>query len=171
MVYRRIFLMTTFLGKPVTLLGKELETGEVFPDFTAVDANLADVKPMEEKGPKIILAVPSLDTPVCSLETHKFLEAVKGQDTVKLVVVSEDLPFAQARWAKENDADDHILIVSDYKDDNFAKKTGTRMKENGLLARSVFVTDPEGKIIYEEYVDEVSHEPDYKAALSAAGIE
>lgn len=44
------------------------------------------------------------------------------------------------------------------------------MKENGLLARSVFVTDEDGVLTHVQYVDEVSEEPDYDAALLAAGL-
>lgn len=162
--------MTTFLGNPVTLEGEQLVVGDMMPDFEVVDLDLNTVKPMETKGKKIILAVPSADTGVCSMEMHKFMEAIKNQDGVEAMSVSMDLPFALARWNKEHENED-LKTYSDFKDHDFAKKTGTRMEENGLLARSVFVTDEDGKLVYVEYVDEVSHEPDYKAALKAAGIE
>lgn len=45
------------------------------------------------------------------------------------------------------------------------------MKENGLLTRAAFVVDEDGKIIYEQFVDEVSHEPDYIKILEAAGLQ
>lgn len=161
--------MTTFLGNPVTLEGTPLEVGMEMPDFEVVDVNLNPVHPMEKKGKKIILAVPSADTGVCSLELAKFMNKAKGHDDVEVISVSEDLPFALARWCKTED-NTVINTCSDYKDRDFAKKSGTYMKENGLLARSVFVTDEDGKIVYLQYVDEVSHEPDYNKALEAAGI-
>lgn len=37
----------------------------------------------------------------------------------------------------------------------------------GLLARAVVVIAPEGKVAYSELVPEVTHEPDYDAALRA----
>jgi thiol peroxidase len=37
----------------------------------------------------------------------------------------------------------------------------------GLLSRAVFVVDPEGKIVYEQQVPEISQEPDYAAAIAA----
>ena len=36
----------------------------------------------------------------------------------------------------------------------------------GLLARAVIIIDENGKIAYRELVDDITHEPDYKAALS-----
>ncbi|WP_143356918.1 thiol peroxidase [Ileibacterium valens] len=161
--------MITFLGNPVTLEGETLSVGDVMPDFTVVNTDLEEVKPMESKGKKIILSVPSVDTGVCSLELGKFLNFMKDQDEVEVVSVSEDLPFALARWNQEHD-NAKILTTSDFKLDDFAKKTGTRMEENGLLCRAAFVTDEDGVLKYVEYVDEVSHEPNYDEVLKAAGL-
>ncbi len=161
--------MTTFLGNPVTLEGRQLEEGMMMPDFEVVDLKLQDVKPMEQKGKKIILAVPSCDTGVCSLEMAKFMNATKNQNEVEVMSVSMDLPFALARWCQAQN-NENLKVYSDFKNCDFAAKTGTRMAENGLLARSVFVTDEDGKLVYVEYVPEVSHEPNYQAALKAAGL-
>lgn len=161
--------MTTFLGNPVTLEGKQLKEGEMMPDFTVTDIALNDIRPMETKGKKIILAVPSADTPVCSMELGKFRNFMKDHKDVPVYSVSMDLPFALDRWNKA-EGNDVIILTSDYKDRDFQKKTGTRMEENGLLARSAFVTDDDGRLVYVEYVDEVSHEPNYDAILKAAGL-
>jgi len=161
--------MTTFLGNPVTLEGTRLSAGEEMPNFTVTTTDLTDIQPMEKRGKKIILAVPSVDTAVCSMELAKFMNLIKGQDEVEVISVSMDLPFALTRWCQaENNK--QLLTTSDYKDRDFAKKTGTYMKENGLLARSVFVTDEDGVLTHGQYVDEVSEEPDYDAALIAAGL-
>lgn len=37
----------------------------------------------------------------------------------------------------------------------------------GLLARAVVVVDENGKIIYEEFVPEITQEPNYEAAIAA----
>lgn len=161
--------MTTFLGNPVTLEGTQLSEGMMMPDFEVVDLELNSVHPMQNKGKKIILAVPSADTGVCSMEMAKFMNAVKGQDEVEVLSVSMDLPFALARWCQAQN-NKNLKTYSDFKEHDFAAKTGTRMAENGLLARSVFVTDEDGKLVHVEYVDEVSHEPDYNKALEAAGL-
>jgi len=43
--------------------------------------------------------VPSLDTPICDLQTKRFnQEAEKLGGDVAILTVSMDLPFAQARW-------------------------------------------------------------------------
>lgn len=161
--------MTTFLGSPVTLEGTQLKVGDTFPEFTVVGADLTDFEPGKSDKPKLYVAVPSVDTDVCSLELGKFVHFVQNQDDVDVVAISMDLPFAQARWSKEHD-NKTIKMGSDFKDRSFAKASGTRMEENGLLARSIFVVSPDNKVEYVEYVEEVSNEPDYDKALKAAGI-
>ncbi|UNT96491.1 thiol peroxidase [Allobaculum mucilyticum] len=163
--------MTTFLNQPVTLEGRQPSVGETMPDFTVLDASMNPVDPVKIPGKKIILSVPSLDTPVCSLELGKFLHYMKNNPQIKVISVSEDLPFALARWNKAQENEGTILTTSDFPAQDFSSKTGTRMKENGLLTRAAFVVDEDGKIIYEQFVDEVSHEPDYIKILEAAGLQ
>lgn len=80
-----------------------------------------------------------------------------------------DLPFALKRWM-DMEQNDNLIATSDFKDRSFAEAAGVRMAENGLLARAVFVVNPAGEILYDEYVDEVTQEPDYDKALEAAGV-
>ncbi len=61
-----------------------------------------------------------------------------------------------------------MQTLSDYKDHSFGVAYGVRIKELGLLARSVFVVDRAGKVTYREIVSEVTHEPDYAKAIAAA---
>jgi thiol peroxidase len=37
----------------------------------------------------------------------------------------------------------------------------------GLLARAVVIVNPEGKVVYSELVNEITHEPNYDAVLKA----
>jgi len=159
----------TFQGKPLTLLGERMEPGSRAPEVTLVDHRMEPVTlHYEENTVLIVASVPSLDTAVCSKEAKRFnKEAESLPVKAKLIVVSMDLPFAQERWAKEYDAT-NITILSDHKDADFGKAFGVLIKELRLLARAVFIIDADGKITYTEFVKEVTDEPDYHAALSAA---
>lgn len=160
--------MTTFAGNPVTLEGKQVGAGDMMPEFTVTDINLNPIEPLKLEGTKVILSVPSADTPVCSAEMAKFMHELQGSD-IQLVSVSMDLPFALKRWM-DMEQNDNLTAASDFKDHSFAKAAGVRMAENGLLARAVFVVDPAGKVTYVEYVDEVTNQPDFNKALEAAGL-
>ncbi|MCC6580913.1 MAG: thiol peroxidase [Phycisphaeraceae bacterium] len=159
----------TFKGNPMTLTGNSLKVGDIAPDFKAVKTDMSECSLADLKGNVVLISsVPSLDTPVCDLQTKRFnAEAGKLGDKVKVVTVSLDLPFAQRRWCGANDAK-HVITVSDYKHHQFGQNFGLLIKELALLTRSVLVVDKQGKITYCEVVGEVTKEPNYDAALAAA---
>ena len=159
----------TFKGNPLTLIGPEVKAGDAAPDFTVLANDLSPATLADYKGKVLIIAaVPSLDTPVCDMETRRFnTEAAKLGDAVKVLTVSMDLPFAQARWCGAAGID-AVQTLSDHAQASFGEKWGVLIKELRLLARSVFVVGKDGKVKYVEYVREVTSEPDYDAALAAA---
>jgi thioredoxin-dependent peroxiredoxin len=158
----------TFLGNPLTLLGTEVKAGGKAPAFEVIDNGLAPVSLANYQGKVVVIsAVPSLDTPVCDLETRRFNdEAAKlGQDVV-ILTISMDLPFAQKRWCGAAGVT-HVTTLSDHKDASFGLAYGVLIKELRLLSRAVFVVDRKGDVRYVELVKEITHEPDYDAALKA----
>jgi thiol peroxidase len=159
----------TMKGEPLTLVGDELKVGDVAPDCELVGKDLAPVRLSSFKGKVcIISSLPSLDTSVCDIMTRKFNEeaVALGRDVVVLVI-SMDLPFAQDRWCIAADVES-VYMFSDHRATSFGKAFGVLIKDLRLLARAVFVVDREGIIHYIEIVDELTHEPDYEAALKAA---
>jgi thioredoxin-dependent peroxiredoxin len=159
----------TFQGNPLTLLGKEVKAGDKAPAFQALDNGLSPVGLDGYLGKVVIISsVPSLDTPVCDLETRRFNEeaATLGKDVV-ILTVSMDLPFAQARWCGAAGVK-NLTTLSDHKDAGFGSAYGLLIKELRLLARAVLVVDRKGEVRYVELVKEITHEPDYDAALNAA---
>ena len=161
--------MITMKGNPLTLVGKALRVGDRAPDFDVLDNNLAPVKLSSFKGKVcIISSVPSLDTPVCDLETRRFnQEAANLSKDVAILTLSMDLPFAQKRWCGAAGVD-KVTTLSDHRDASFATAYGVLIKELRLLARAVFVVDRKGLLQYIEIVKEQSQEPNYDAALKAA---
>jgi len=155
-------------GNPLTLLGNEVKVGEKAPDFVALDTSLSPVRFSSFRGKVCILSsVPSLDTPVCDLETRRFNEeAGKLGEDVVFLTVSMDLPFAQKRWCGAAGVT-RVKTLSDHRDASFGMAYGVLIKELRLLARAVFVVDRQGTIRYVQLVKEVSSEPDYDAVLKA----
>jgi thiol peroxidase len=158
-----------FKDQPMTLLGPERKVGDDAPDVTLVNTDLEEVPLGRYKGKVVILSVvPSLDTGVCSTQTKTFNDkAADLSDDIEIVTVSMDLPFAQARWCGAENAD-RVTTLSDYKTHEFGQAYGVRIKELGLLTRSIFVVDPAGDIQYIQIVEEITDEPDYAEALAAA---
>ncbi|MCJ7839725.1 thiol peroxidase [Lederbergia sp. NSJ-179] len=158
----------TFKGTPMTLVGNEVKVGDQAPDFTVLANDLSEVKLSDFSGQvRLISVVPSVDTGVCAAQTKRFNEELAKLDNVQVLTISADLPFAQARWAAENNLGG-AKIYSDHRDLSFGEAYGVVMKELRLLARSVFIIDSNDKVVYTEYVSEGTNHPDYDSALEAA---
>ena len=158
----------TFKGNPMTLLGQPVKPGEAAPDFRVVDNTLQPVTLASSAGKiRLITVVPSLDTPVCDMETRRFnQEAANLPEKAVVVTVSLDLPFAQKRWCGAAGID-RVVTLSDYQDRSFAQAYGVLIKELKLLSRSIFVIDAADTIRYIQIVPEVTSEPDYAAVIGA----
>ena len=159
--------MITMKENPLTLMGNEVKVREMAPDFVVLDNNLSPVKFSSFRGKTcIISSVPSLDTPVCDMETRKFNEeAGRLGGDVAVLIISMDLPFAQKRWCGAAGVT-KVQTLSDHRDASFGTSYGVLIKELRLLARAVFLVDRKGILQYIQLVKEVTKEPDYEAVLN-----
>ena len=158
----------TMKGNPLTLMGKELKVGDSAPDFEVLDNDLSPVKLSSFNGKVcVISSVPSLDTPVCDMETRRFnQEAGNLNADVQILTISMDLPFAQKRWCGAAGVH-NVVTLSDHRNASFGTAYGVLIKELRLLARCVLVVDREGIIRYIQMVKEITEEPDYEAIMDA----
>jgi thiol peroxidase len=158
---------TTFLGNEVHLNGS-LNVGDQAPVAMGVGTDLSDVEVGGAKDKiQLILTVPSLDTDVCAAETRRFNQDVNDLDICETTVVSMDLPFASDRFCT-TEGIDNLTVVSDYIDKDISKAFGVLMEDGklkGLSARTVFIVDRNGVVVYKEIVEDVNSEPNYEAAL------
>ena len=160
----------TFKGNPLTLVGPQLKPGDKAPDFQCVTGalSLVGIKDTPAKT-RLFSVVPSLDTPVCSLQTKKFDETLASyKDKLSCYTVSLDLPFAQKRFCSAESIT-NMQTLSDVHNHSFGQNYGVLIEglPLSLLSRAVFVLDKNGAITYAEYVPEVGSHPNYDAALAA----
>ena len=155
------------------LAGNELNVGDVAPEVTVVNCN-----PMlqdetiggAQECAQLIVVVPSLDTPVCDAETRKFNSEASGLAGVNVKTVSQDLPFAAARFCGTAGIE-NLAVCSDFRNKNFSTAYGMLLADGplaGLTCRAIFVIGVDGKIAYKQLVPEITAEPDYEEALNAA---
>jgi thiol peroxidase len=158
----------TFKGNPLTLSGAVPDVGDQAPDFKVQKTLMEPITLAQLRGRRVLLtAAPSVDTGVCAAQLRKFNESAAALgDDVTLLYVTKDLPFALARFCAAEGIQ-QVVTASDYKTGDFGARYGLLMVELGLLARSVFVIDRAGVITYREVVGEMTHEPNYDAALAA----
>ena len=159
----------TFKGNPVTLAGSALKPGDSAPAFKCLKGLDAVTLADTPAKARLFSVVPSLDTPVCSMQTKKFDDGLKALgDSVACYTVSLDMPFAQKRFCTAEGVTT-MQTLSDVHDNSFGKNWGVLIEglPLALLARSVFVVDKTGTVTYAEYVPEVTSEPNYEAAVAA----
>jgi len=159
----------TFKGNPLPLSGTAIKVGQPLPASTLTGGNLGPVNIAQPNGKvRIINVVPSLDTPTCDAQTHELSEKDPAlANSVEMVTVSMDLPFAQSRWARAAKVK-NMTFLSDYKTGEFGTSTGLLIVPLHLLARSVIVTDKDGVVRYIQVVPEITELPDMQAAIAAA---
>ncbi|CEJ68858.1 Thiol peroxidase [Chryseobacterium oranimense G311] len=156
-------------GKPVHTYSKLPAVNKAAPRFTLTDVTMKDQTLDSYKGKYVILNIfPSVDTGVCSASVHHFNEDAGNIPNTVVLCISKDLPFAQKRFCGAEGIK-NVVMLSDFRSD-FGKTYGVEVTDSvmkGLLSRAVVVIDPSGKIIYEEQVADISHEPNYEAAIAA----
>ena len=161
-------MQVTFLGNPVTLVGEPPKVGEKAPKFGGVRGDLSVLHLLELLGKRVVLNIfPSLDTEVCAMSVRRFNKEASTLDNTVVLCVSKDLPFAQKRFCTTESLN-NVISISVFRCGCFAEKYGLEIADGplkGLEARAVIILDEEGTIVYEEVVDEISHEPNYEKAL------
>lgn len=161
---------TKFKGNEVNTNGSLPKVGVEAPDFKGVKSDLSELSLKDLKGKKVVINIfPSMDTGVCAASVRRFnKEAASLPDTVVLAV-SKDLPFAQGRFCTVEGID-KVIPLSAFRCSCFEDKYGMLLVDGplkGLFARGVVVVDEAGKVIYEELVPEITHEPNYEAAIAS----
>ncbi len=161
---------TAFKGNTVNTSGSLPKIGEKAPDFTLVNTSLEEVKLSDYKGKNVILNIfPSLDTGVCAASVRKFNKDAGSIDNTVVLGISADLPFAAGRFCSMEGIENTVAL-SLFRDDKFAKDYGVLLVDGpmkGLTARAVVIVNPEGKVIYNQLVPEITEEPDYNSAIDS----
>ncbi len=158
----------TMKQNPLTLLGSEIKVGDKAPDFKALKNDMSPFSLNDIKGKVVIISsMPSVDTPVCELQTTIFNQKAGENPNISVITISVDLPFALKRFCA-NEGIESAVTLSDHRELDFGTKYGFVIKELRLLARGVIVIDKDGTVKYLEMVPEITDQPDYEKALKIA---
>lgn len=163
----------TLKGKPIHTSGDLPRNGQEAPDFRLTTTDLKDVSRKDFEGKTLLLNIfPSLDTDVCATSVRRFNSLAVKMKNTRVLCISKDLPFAHKRFCVAEGIN-NVISLSELRNLDFGKDYGIRIDDGpmaGLLARSVVIINPEGKVLYRELVPEITQEPDYDAALNALEI-
>jgi thiol peroxidase len=160
---------THLKGIPVHTSGDLPTQGSVAPAFTLVKTDLTDTELRSYAGRRVVLNIfPSLDTAVCATSLRKFNALATTVANTTVLCVSADLPFAAKRFCAAEGLE-NLVPASCFRNPDFGEAYGVLLVDGpmwGLLARAVVVLDEQGKVLHTELVPELSHEPDYEAAVA-----
>lgn len=160
----------TFKGNKVNTVGNLPKVGEKAKDFSLVKTDLSRVSLSDFAGSKLVMNIfPSLDTGTCAASVRRFNKEATSLDNTKVLCISRDLPFAQARFCGAEGIE-NVVVLSDFASGEFGKNYGLEMADGPLRhlhSRVVIVLDENGKVIYTQQVPEIADEPNYEEALKA----
>jgi thiol peroxidase len=158
----------TLGGKPIETIGELPQVGEIAKDFKLTKADLSIATLADFKGEKVILNIfPSLDTGTCAASVRHFNKVASELENTKVLCISRDLPFAQARFCGAEGLE-NVITLSDYATGDFGVNYGLEIVNGPLQklhSRSIVILDEEGKVIYTQQVPEIVDEPNYEEAL------
>lgn len=155
----------TLQGKAVQTSGDAVQLEHEVPAFSLEKADGSEFTQKELQGQySLISVVPNINTPVCSISTKRFNQSVDKFKDVLFLTVSTNTSAEQKSWCAAEDVHD-MQLLSDAKHD-FGKAFGLYVADGSMDARSVWITNPAGQVVYRELVKEQSEEPDYEAALA-----
>jgi thiol peroxidase len=163
---------TKFKGNPVHVDGQFPKVGDKAPAFKLIAGDLSEKTLADFAGRRKVLNIfPSVDTGVCAASVRHFNKDAASLKNAVVLCISADLPFAQARFCGAEGIE-NVTMLSMMRGREFLKNYGVDMTDGplaGLAARAVVVLDEHDKVIHAQMVDDITHEPDYDAALKALG--
>ncbi|NNF66548.1 MAG: thiol peroxidase [Gammaproteobacteria bacterium] len=159
----------TLKGNPCNTNGELPGKGDKAPAFKLTNSKMEDVELSAWSGRRKLISIfPSVDTAVCALSTKKFNDYARDHADCSMLMVSADLPMAQARFCGAEDLE-NVQTLSTFRS-SFAADYGVELSDGplaGLAARAVLVVDENDKVVHVELVGEIADEPDYEAAIKA----
>lgn len=160
----------TLKGNPINTVGSLPANGTQAPDFDLIKNDLSHVSLADLKGSRVILNIfPSIDTGICATSVRTFNEKAAGLDNTKILCVSRDLPFAQARFCGAEGIDS-VDTVSDFATGQFGQDYGVAIADGPMAhlhSRAIVILDENHQVIYSEQVPEIVQDPDFEKALAA----
>ena len=160
----------TLKGNKFTTVGELPAKGSQAKDFTLVANDLSEKSLADFKGSRVVMNIfPSIDTGTCAASVRYFNKAASELKNTKVLCISRDLPFAQARFCGAEGLD-NVITLSDYKRGTFGQDYGLEIADGPLAqlhSRSVVVLDENGKVVYTQQVPEIVDEPNYEEVMKA----
>lgn len=150
--------------KIMDLKGSRPKVGELAPAFTLENLDNQAISLANLKGKKVLLSVfPDINTSVCDAQTRHFFNTASDYQDLEIINISNNTKAQLTDWCATNGIDVEMLSDTDLE---FANAYGLYLSDIDALARSVFLIDENGVLIYKEVMEDLTDEPDYETLFS-----
>jgi thioredoxin-dependent peroxiredoxin len=154
--------------------GELPSVGSCAPDVSLVNTELQNVSFANFMGMRKVLNIfASIDREVCAKSVIRFDKLAEEIEDVAMLMVSYDLPFAHRRFREEHGLH-NVVGLSAIRHAGFGENYGVQIVDGplaGMFGRAVVVLDENNTVVHKEQIEDISTEPDYRAAFCALGIE
>ncbi len=154
--------------------GELPSVGSCAPDVSLVNTDLQNVSFANWMGVRKVLNIfVSVDTDICAKSVVEFDRFAAEVEDVAMLMVSYDLPFAHKRFQEEHELT-NVVGLSAIRHAGFGENYGVLIVDGplaGMFSRAVVVLDENNTVVHQEHIEDISKEPDYRAAFRALGIE
>lgn len=139
------------------------KVGEILPEFKVLAPNKTLTTQDLLTKTTLISVVPDINTSVCSISTKHFNQEVDKYQNFNFYTISTNTLAEQADWCAVEGVE-KMQLLSDATAE-FGKALGLYVADKKIDARSIWVVDQNGKVLYQELIKEQTNEPDYQTAL------
>ena len=154
--------------------GELPSVGGCAPDVSLVNTSLQNVSFANWMGMRKVLNIfVSIDTDVCAKSVIEFDRHAGEAEDIAMLMVSYDLPFAHKRFQEEHELT-NVIGLSAIRHAGFGENYGVQIIDGplaGMFSRAVVVLDENNTVVHREHIEDITKEPDYRAAFRALGIE
>lgn len=156
--------MDIFVGEDkFQTVGEPVSVGMELPHFKLIDAEGNKVKTADLLGKvTLISVVPNIETNICALQTKHFNEVIDKYNDINFITVSTNSVEEQTKWCAAEGVE-NMKMLSD-KEESFGYAMNLFIEATAFDARSIFIIDADGQIVYRQIVEITGTEPDYADA-------
>lgn len=144
-------------------VGEPVSVGMELPHFKLMDADGNKVKTADLIGKvTLISVVPNIQTNICALQTKHFNSVIDKYTDINFLTVSTNTVAQQNDWCAAEGVE-NMRMLSD-EDESFGYAMNLYVPATAFDARSIYIIDAEGVVVYRQIVEVTGTEPDYADA-------
>lgn len=163
--------ITSEKNGPVYLPNAQLIVGDKAPKVDLVNGQYQKISVGGATGKvQIISTIESFNTSVCDAQTMWFNKHASKLKNTTVTIVTTNQPFVVGAYQKKHKIN-NIQLASAFNNSDFGLKYGVQViggQLKGITARSIFVVNQKGIIVYKQITKNIDKMPRLKEALKAA---